>query len=83
MLWNSPGIHLESIWSPVELWNPVEWWWNQHYHSMWNPDGYSRWNLAIPCGFHVEYRWNGITKKSGIPAKIYSIWNEWNLSGIR
>ena len=36
--WNPPVIHLESIWSPVELWNPVEWWWNQH-HSMWNPDG--------------------------------------------
>ena len=49
------------------------------------PDGMmeSRWNLAILCGFHVEYRWNRITKKSGIPAKIYSIWNEWNPSGIR
>ena len=49
------------------------------------PDGMmeSRWNLAIPCEFHVEYRLNGITKKSGIPAKIYSIWNEWNPSGIR
>ena len=77
--WNLPGIHLESTWNlsgihlessgiMESIWNLVEWWWN--------PDGHSRWNLAILCGFYVEYKWNGITKKSGIPAKIYSIWNE-------
>ena len=60
MLWNPSGvqwnygIHMESIW------NPVEWWWNQHHYSMWNPDGHSRWNdgiqmefghsMWIPCG---------------------------------
>ena len=30
----------------------------------------------------VEYKWNGITKLSGITAKTYSIWNVWNPSGI-
>ena len=59
----------------------------------WNPSGV-QWNYGIhlessgmvvesTSSFHVEYRWNGITKKSGIPAKIYSRWNEWNPSGIR
>jgi len=50
----------------------------------------------IPCGFqmeipygmmdsmtfHMDSRWNGITKMAGIPAKKYSIWNGWNPSGM-
>ena len=43
MLWNSPGIHLESS-------GIMEWWWNQHHHSMWNPDGI--------WPFHVDSMWN-------------------------
>jgi hypothetical protein len=40
------------------------------------------WNMTIPGGFHMEYKWNGMTKMSGIPAKTYSIWNGWNPPGI-
>jgi len=32
--------------------------------------------------FHVEYRWNGITKMAGISPKTYSIWNGWNPPGM-
>ena len=51
--------------------------------------------VIIPCGiqmeipygmmesiaFHMDSRWNGITRMAGIPAKTYSIWNGWNPSG--
>ena len=55
-IWNPYGIHLESIWNPFgihmeSIWNPVEWWWNQHHHSMWNPDGRSRLNDEIQMEF--------------------------------
>ena len=40
------------------------------------------WNMAIPYGIHVEYKWNGITKLSGITAKTYSIWNVRNPCGM-
>jgi hypothetical protein len=40
---------------------------------------HSRWN---PYGIHMESKWNGIRKMSGIPAKTYSIWNGWNPPGI-
>ena len=33
------------------------------------------WNLAIPSPFHMESRWNGDPKMSGISAKTYSIWS--------
>jgi len=36
------------------------------------------WNMAIPHGIQMEYKWNRITKLSGIIAKTYSIWNVWN-----
>ena len=32
--------------------------------------------------FHVEYRWNGITKMAGISPKTYSMWNGWNPPGM-
>jgi hypothetical protein len=32
------------------------------------------WNLGIPSPFHVESRWNGEPKMSGIPPKTYSTW---------
>ena len=58
------------------------------HHSMWNPRSFhgmvmeydhSMWN---PYGIHMESKWNGIRKMSGIPAKTYSIWNGWNPPGI-
>jgi len=36
---------------------------------------HSMWNLAIPSPFHMESRWNGDPKMSGISAKTYSIWS--------
>ena len=56
--WNPLGIHLESIWSPVELWNA--------FGIQWNGGGI---NIIIPCGiqmeipdgiwpFHVDSMWN-------------------------
>jgi len=38
--------------------------------------------MTIPGGIHMESKWNGIRKMSGIPAKTYSIWNGWNPPGI-
>ena len=32
--------------------------------------------------FHMEYRWNEITKMAGISPKTYSIWNGWNPPGM-
>jgi hypothetical protein len=70
----------------------MEWWWNPHHHSTLIPCGFHMdipygmmewgWNMTIPGGFHMEYKWNGMTKMSGIPAKTYSIWNGWNPPGI-
>ena len=53
--------------------------------SMWIPDGHSIWNDGIHMEsilFHVDSRWDGMTKMAGIPPKTYSIWNRWNPSGM-
>jgi hypothetical protein len=52
---------------------------------MWIPHEYSIWNDGIyveSMSFHMDSIGHGITKMSGIPAKTYSIWNEWNPSGM-
>ena len=52
---------------------------------MWIPDGHSIWNDGIHMEsilFHVDSRWDGMTKMARIPPKTYSIWNRWNPSGM-
>jgi len=63
----------------------VEQQWNLYHSSRWIPEHHSIWNGGIhveSIAFHVEYRWNRITKMAGISPKTYSIWNGWNPPGM-
>src|SRR6267378_2825474 len=70
-LYGMDGVHVESMWSPCGI----------HVESMWTFH-HSMWNLAIPSSFHVESRWNGDPKMSGITAKTYSMESTWSLCGM-
>jgi len=70
-------IHMESTWNPwlflYSMWK-LNW-----MESRWNSSGIY---VIVPGGFHIEYRWNGITKMAGISPKTYSMWNGWNPPGM-